>query len=283
MARQIHLRRAQAARVGPASPSPQDERTLAELAALRAALAGLEQKLPGPQPDAKAITRALDPLRRKLEELAAGQGEQRRQLLELASTMAARRTLGPAVARAREAVGSLLARARGHVASRGQPLPAAAAPPPAPPRASSLLTGAKRHGDSRTVLALLLGLSEAEQAALVARLGASEPFPGLVPVFVTDRSRFEPFRRQGAFFEHLPPGKAGDGRDWELYRLRRFGLLCTKWQPLRVVAFGAAAREWLAQAGASPHLPGNVRALLRPEPEADASAAGASPPTPHHG
>ncbi|MEK0083891.1 hypothetical protein [Benzoatithermus flavus] len=244
MARQIRSGRARPLPIRPAAPGIRDERILTELAGLRTALAGLEQKLAAPPPETRALGQALDGLRRRLEELAAGRHRQERRLDEIARHATAR--FGRRLARGLVPIRTLLAR-----------LGPKAAEPAAPP-APSLLTGA-----GRTVLALLLGLSEEEQAALADRLAAAPPFPGLVPVFVTDRTAFAPFRRRGAFFEHLPQPRDPDGRDWELYRIRRFGILCRKWQPLRVVAFGREARQWLAAIADSPHLAEEARALLR--------------------
>lgn len=252
MVRRIDPRRGIAAG---ARLAAEGERTLAALAALREEIAALGRKL-APPPDP---ARALEPVRKKLDELAAQARDQKRRLDEIAQSLTAPEPPS-APQRPLPALRRLLARLPSTPAPAAAP-PAAPAPPPLPP-ATSLLTGAKRHGDGRAVLALALGLPPEAQAELVARLAMAPPLPGLVPVWVTDGLAFEPFRRHGAFFEHLPQPRTGDDRDWELYRIRRFAILCRKWQPLRIVAFGTAARQWLAMLKASPHAPAELAALL---------------------
>jgi hypothetical protein len=231
------------------------------LAGLDERLARIERRLAEPPPDP---AKALEPVRKRLDELAGQAREQRQRLDELLRRLDGRRRRLWSLLPLRR----LLARLQGPAAT--------SEPPPAPPPVS-ILTGAKRHGDGRTVLALVLGLPPEAQAELVARLAAAPPFPGLVPVWVTDGLAFEPFRRHGTFFEHLPGAKDRDGRDWELYRIRRFAILCRKWQPVRVVAFGATARQWLARTADSPHAPPDLAALIGPEPAPVALAPARSP------
>ena len=76
--------------------------------------------------------------------------------------------------------------------------------------------------------------------------------PRTLPVFLTDFDGFDVFRSHRAVFEYLPPARADDDLDWPLYRLRRLALLRRKWQPLRIIAFGAAAADLVAQWRDSP-------------------------------
>jgi hypothetical protein len=141
--------------------------------------------------------------------------------------------------------------------------------PPRPHPASGpswVLAGAKGRGECRSVLAVVLGLEPPEVATLVARLAGTNAPPGVVPVFVTDRSDFEPYRARRACFEYLPPParklRSATERDWELYRLRRFCILASKWQPVQIVAFGGIAAGWLASVRDSAHVPDGMRSLI---------------------
>ena len=141
-----------------------------------------------------------------------------------------------------------------------QPAPVAAKP-------NWVLAGGRASPQARAVMVALFGLSPAEIDGVVAKLAAVETDSGeLVRVFLTDNNDFDPFRRRGLPFEYLPPSppeKARRGqRDWSMYQLRRFALLCDKWQPVEVVGFGPAAAARLAAWQASPHLPNSVRQLL---------------------
>lgn len=114
-------------------------------------------------------------------------------------------------------------------------------------------------------MVLLFGLTVEQQEVIVSRLLHDQLPSGVAPLFVTDGTEFGPFRTHRAYFERLPlrarPG-AARWRDQELYAARRFGLLCDKWKPLRVVAFGAAAAQQLEVWRTSPHVAPAVRDLL---------------------
>ncbi len=144
---------------------------------------------------------------------------------------------------------------------------APAAGPPSVPRINWVLSGGKVAPEARAVLVALFGLSPAEIEGVVAKLSiaaTSEP-DALVQVYLTDSSAFDAFRARGLPFEYLPPPPASRGgpqRDWSVYQVRRFALLCDKWQPLEVVSFGPAAAAQLAAWQASPHLPQSVKQLL---------------------
>ncbi len=185
------------------------------------------------------------------------------------STETAEAAGGPWRARPRldAALGRLLGRWSGRApgGETGRAAPAASAPAP-------ILMGSPL-AERRPILTVLWGLAPDIRLAVVDRIMASSP-ADLLPVFVLDTTDFEPLRHRRALFEHLPP--AADrrarwpGPDWDLYTARRFVLLCWKWQPLRVVAFGAAAHAQLAAWRGSPLLPTEVQDLLAAEPDAAA-------------
>lgn len=266
MARRLRSPRASLAWRDIPPPAAANERVLAELRELREALAGFERRLE----ETSGRTAPVEGLRKKLDEVAATQAGLRRRLDEIARDLTKPQARRPGVpqrigALARRLAGRLGAILRPAGEARSDPPAAAATAGPAP--ASWLLSGAKQHAGKRAVLAVLFGLPSQEQAALVARLMTREAAPGTLPVFVTDSSAFEPFRAHRALFEYLPQARSTDdpaaGRDWELYAARRFALLCDKWQPLRVVAFGPAAARQLARWSVSPHLGPELQALLR--------------------
>jgi hypothetical protein len=284
MARQMHPRRGSGARLGLTAPTSAslESAVLAELAALREAVAAVEQRLAAPAAEDLALARSADAQRRKLDELATALGEVRRRQGEAAKLLADLRGArsGPTLARLAGILRDAAAAARrqlGWLGRRSLPwrvgkrTPQTAEPTPAP---NWVLAGAQGRGQCRAVLAVVFGLSPAEVAALAARLPGEVP-AGVIPVFVTDRSDFAPYRAQRACFEYLPDRRdpsagAAPPRDWELYRARRFALLCDKWKPLRVVAFGAEATRQVARWSRSPHLSASARELLSAEPAAGA-------------
>ena len=163
------------------------------------------------------------------------------------------------------ALGSLLGRRPGRPAE-DQP---SAALPPAPVLAGSPLA------ERRPILAVLWGLGDDSRLVVVDRIMAAAPLD-VLPVFVLDTTNFEPLRHRRALFEHLPPAAERAARwpglDWELYTARRFTLLCWKWQPLRVVGFGAAAHAQLAAWRRSPLLPPEVQGIVAAEPDPEPAA-----------
>lgn len=99
------------------------------------------------------------------------------------------------------------------------------------------------------VFVVVIGVPSDDLATVVDRL-VSEGGPR--PVFLTDDDRFEIFRRHRAIFEYLPPVEPAADLDVELYRLRRLALLRRKWQPVRIVGFGAEAARIIQMWRASP-------------------------------
>lgn len=277
MARHIYPRRGTGTGSGlglaPSLPA-EDRAVLAELAGLRETLAGLERRLAEPKPDAAAIGRSIDALRKRMDELVAGQAELRRRLDETARSLASsheHRRPRFTLDESRRLLAAMLA--YGQRLGKRPHVPAASAPPataptvPAPQTASSwLLAGAERHAGRRAVLAVVLGLSQDEHLALAARLTALQDSVGTLPVFLTDSSDFAAFRAHQAMFEYMPDIRRlehrSDDRDWELYMARRFSLICAKWQPVRVVAFGPQAARRLADWAASKHISELARELL---------------------
>ena len=77
-----------------------------------------------------------------------------------------------------------------------------------------------------------------------------------------------------------PPGRAAEGYadlPWDVYRLRRLAILRRKYQPLRIIAFGAEAHALLAAWRASPFeadFPGPDLGLPGGDPVAEQEAAG---------
>jgi GR25 family glycosyltransferase involved in LPS biosynthesis len=166
--------------------------------------------------------------------------------------------LPPAVRRLAETL-----RVRAGRAAAGPRPPGASAPsPPAPARAvaarpphagTPLRCRATELPDAQTVLVVVVGLPPAELEAVVSKVAPGSG-RAIVPVFLTDCDAFEVFRARGAAFEYLPPPGPGPGADldWPLYRLRRLALLRRKWQPTRIIAFGAAAHALVATWRSSP-------------------------------
>lgn len=271
MARRLHPSRTSLAGRGIPPPIAANERIVAELRELREALAGLERRLE----ETAARTASIEAVRKKLDELTTAQAGLWRRLDELARNLA-KPPRRPGLPQGIEAVAHRLAAQASRLARRlGAILPRAGAARPGRPATADgepapadwILSGAKQHAGKRAVLAVLFGLPPEEQASLVTRLMTREPIAGSIPVFVTDHSAFEPFRAHRALFEYLPQVRRADDPaaegDWELYAARRFALLCDKWQPLRVVAFGPAAARRLARWSGSPHLGRELQALLR--------------------
>lgn len=238
-----------------------------EMSELKAAVTSLQATL-GPLPDQLAkIARATDAQRRRVDALGEAQAKLQERLQRLDERLRNREHH-----RLRALLGSLrglAARLRPNVSSLELP-PA----PPAPP-VSWILLGGRATSGARAVLVVLFGLPPSDQEAVIARVLASAASgePPVVPVFLTDDSDFTVLRRHRALFEYLPfppADRPGAGpRDWPLYLARRFALLCAKWQPVQVVAFGPAAARQLALWRTSPHLPDAAKELLavtRPAP-----------------
>ena len=187
-----------------------------------------------------------------------------------ASLAAARRAIGGALGRNPSAPPVVTAK----------PLPARS--PEKPPRFGVAPLG--QLGQGRTgeiVLALLVGAAPDQYAGAVALLGRQLKAGKAVPVVVTDNEDFSALRAERLPFEYLPPpGRAAEGYadlPWDVYRLRRLAILRRKYQPLRIIAFGAEAHALLAAWRASPFeadFPGPDLGLPGGDPVAEQEAAG---------
>lgn len=262
MARTSHPRRGSELR--PVAPQPLrpalDPTALTELRELVASLAAQVGERRG---DTQALTQTLASQARKLDEITALQSVALRRLTEVDLEQRSpwlRRTvmrLGSAVGGVRQTIARRLL---GPAAEERPPVAAATEKPP-----SWILAGASQGGIDRVVMVLLFGLTIEQQEIIVSRLLHDQLPSGVAPLFVTDATEFGPFRAHRAYFERLPlqarPG-AARWRDQELYAARRFGLLCDKWKPLRVVAFGSVAAQQLDIWRTSPHVAPAARDLL---------------------
>lgn len=137
---------------------------------------------------------------------------------------------------------------------RLRPAAPSAAIPPGEPTPSRRLVEPLRPGHASgsslpCVFVVAIGVPAEGLAKIVAQLTAQS---GPRPVFLTDDDHFEIFRRHGAIFEYLPPIEPAPDLDIDLYRLRRLALLRRKWQPSRIIAFGAPAMHLVQLWRASP-------------------------------
>lgn len=256
------IRRGLAVR-GPRAPT--DGPTKADLEALQRAVDEIRvrvEPLPGRIVQA---TKAIEQQHKRLEVLAQALDKFRVQMeaAQAAARDAAART---PIARARDALKALRRVPAAPAARTPAAAPSVAPAKTALPKLDWVLSGGKARPEARAVLVAVFGLDPDEIDAVVAKLVAAAPGDGsLVQVFLTDASAFDAFRSRGVPFEYLPPAPTdgtGRPRDWDVYRARRFALLCEKWQPLEVIALGPAAMAQVAAWGASPHLPDAVRRLL---------------------
>jgi GR25 family glycosyltransferase involved in LPS biosynthesis len=177
-------------------------------------------------------------------------------LHEPRSTLARLRRIGTALA----AAGRELVR---HPATKHSPPRAAAtvAVPAAPLRSRfdlpPVVPLGAAHSGQEVVLALLVGAEPDLRERTIALLGRQLGGGKAVPVVVTDHDDFDALRACRLPFEYLPSPARVAARGlqelaWDTYRLRRLALLRRKYQPLRIVAFGPAARELLEQWRRSP-------------------------------
>ena len=139
---------------------------------------------------------------------------------------------------------------------------------------------ATEHAQTRTIAIVLVGLLRAEIEKIVGMVDGIGGREGLVPVVMTDVDAFDLFRGRRIVVEYLPPAEqrarfAAD-LDWDLYRLRRLALLRRKWQPARIVAFGAAASALLREWAASPFEDPSIHAAI----SAPTATIAAAPPSP---
>ena len=102
---------------------------------------------------------------------------------------------------------------------------------------------------SQVVLVVVLGLTDEELDAAIDAVDAQRHPEPVVPIFLTDSCAFGKFRSRHLLFEYHPASSCHartiSSIDWELFERRRLQLLVAKWQPLRIIAFGAEARACL--------------------------------------
>lgn len=118
---------------------------------------------------------------------------------------------------------------------------------------------AARLGSSagnRMVAALLFGLDREGIERLLPIIERDCSERKTKPLCLVDMDAFEMFRTRGIIFEYLPPD--GDRQrfnrslHWDLYMQRRLALIRQKWNPVRVVAFGPVAANFLTLWSSSP-------------------------------
>ena len=99
------------------------------------------------------------------------------------------------------------------------------------------------------IIAVLLGLDKEEIERLLPIIERDCASKGMTPLFLIDMDAFEMLRSRDLIFEYLPPVDDRDRFDpslhWDLYIQRRLALIRRKWDPVRVVAFGAPAMKTL--------------------------------------
>ncbi|MCB1885861.1 MAG: hypothetical protein KDG89_18065 [Geminicoccaceae bacterium] len=133
--------------------------------------------------------------------------------------------------------------------------PPRAAPTP-PSRFDVPALRPKADAERPVLLVLLVGLDAAAVEPYLERLDAERQAGAALPILVTDLLDLAPFRARRLPVEYLPdPARQrrfAPDLDPGLYRLRRLHLWRRKWQPVRVLAFGPAARDLLARWRGSP-------------------------------
>ena len=262
MARTIHPRRGPELRAVPPQPARPvlDPAALTELRELVSDIAAQVGERHG---DTQALAQTLASQAHKLDEITALQSVALRHLAEVNLDQRSRwpRRIAARLAFAAGSMRRALTRRLRSPVSQ-EPLPLAAVPEKP---LSWILAGAGQGEIERVVMVLLFGLTVEQQEIIVARLMDNQLPPSVAPLFVTDRTEFATFRARRAYFERLlleARPSAARWRDQDLYAARRFSLLCDKWKPLRVIAFGAAAAEQLDAWRDSPHVTLAVRDLL---------------------
>jgi len=262
MARTFHPRRGPELRTVP----PQPTRPVLDPAALmelRELVSDIAAQVGERRSDTQALAQTLASQAHKLDEITALQSVALRRLAEVDldhRSRGPRRIAARLVSAARNVRRALTGRLRGPAGEETLPLATAPEKP-----LSWILAGAAPGEIERVVMVLLFGLTVEQQEIIVARLLDNQLPPGVAPLFVTDRTDFATFRARRAYFERVlleARPDAAHWRDQDLYAARRFSLLCDKWKPLRVIAFGAAAAQQLDAWRGSPHVTPAVRDLL---------------------
>ena len=95
----------------------------------------------------------------------------------------------------------------------------------------------------RSIIVTALGLQPDTLERVLDTIESYAAKRDVVPVVLTDHSRFEVFRRRDMAFEYQPPESSrqrfASDLDWDLYLKRRLALLRAKWQPVGVISFGS--------------------------------------------
>lgn len=110
--------------------------------------------------------------------------------------------------------------------------------------------------DKPIVGVLLFGLEKDDIERLLPIIERDCTSRGMRPLILTDNDAFEVFRARGMPFEYLPTederGRFDASLNWDLYVQRRLAIVRKKWDPVRLIAFGALASETLKLWSGSP-------------------------------
>jgi hypothetical protein len=110
--------------------------------------------------------------------------------------------------------------------------------------------------DKQVVGVLLFGLEKEEVRSLLPSIERDCTSKGLRPLLLVDIDDFEIFRAHGLPFEYIPSPDQRERFDtslnWDLYLQRRLSIIRKKWDPVKLVAFGARATWTLKLWSASP-------------------------------
>lgn len=119
-----------------------------------------------------------------------------------------------------------------------------------------LIVRRQNRSIQQIVIAVILGLDKEEIERLLPIIERDCASKNMTPLFLIDMDAFEVLRSRDLIFEYLPPMDDRDRFDpslhWDLYVQRRLALIRKKWDPVRVVAFGASAMKTLRLWGSSP-------------------------------
>lgn len=107
-----------------------------------------------------------------------------------------------------------------------------------------------KSGVLRPILAVVMfGLDQDEIGHLLPVIERDCSSKEMMPLCLTDHDAFEQLRERGIIFEYLPPASDRNRFNpklrWDLYIQRRLALIRRKWQPVRIVAFGAVGTDVL--------------------------------------
>ncbi len=123
-------------------------------------------------------------------------------------------------------------------------------------RHSRLVARHKADIGQQVVAVLMFGLTKSEIEQLLPTIQRDCSAKRMVPLCLIDMDAFELMRGRGLIFEYFPPADDRDRFDpalnWDLYVQRRLALIRRKWDPVRLVAFGAPAMRVLTLWSSSP-------------------------------